>query len=306
MSELDPALPQMAAHRGIALITGGCGGLGLAFANNWLLSGGRFVKLVDLAPRAAADAAIRQLEAAHAAAGRIEYVEADVTRGDELAAAFGACDGRELGLVVNNAGVGELGFAKWRQQLDVNLVAVVDGTRLALDAFGADPAARAGDGDRVVVNVASMAGLVPLSPSPVYTASKFGVVGFSRAMHAEARRAHRGVRVHALCPSFARTGMMNEGWIDRDRATARVVEAFGGMMTPETVADAMFEKLVDAPSAPACLNVTPLRGAEYDAPTTHPVETAIKMAHLRRVGPIEAARQMLWPKKKKHKRDRES
>ena len=125
-------------------------------------------------------------------------------------------------------------------------------------------------------------------------------------MHAEARRAHRGVRVHALCPSFARTGMMNEGWIDRDRATARVVEAFGGMMTPETVADAMFEKLVDAPSAPACLNVTPLRGAEYDAPTTHPVETAIKMAHLRRVGPIEAARQMLWPKKKKHKRDRES
>ena len=294
------------AHRGVALITGGCGGLGLSFADRWLRTGGRLVKLVDLAPRAAADNAVSRLVAAHGA-GKVEYVETDVTDSDALSSVFAGADGdggRDLGLVVNNAGVGALGFEQWRAQLDVNLAAVVDGTRLALEVWGARGSAaadaREGEGDRVVVNVASMAGLIPLSPSPVYSATKFGVVGFSRAMHADARRTHgRSVRVHALCPSFARTGMMNEELMEADEATAKIVAMFGGLLTPDGVADATFEKLVDARDAKPVLHVTPLTGAAYDEPPSHPIESAVRNAYLRKVGVVEAARVLLGFKKKK-------
>ena len=266
------------AHRGLALITGGCGGLGMAFAKRWLESGGRCVRLVDFVSGSAGAEAAGGLEQLFGP-GRAEFVQCDVTDGEALKAAFG--DGDGLGLVVNNAGiVSESGdaFDKWERQIAINLGGVVNGTRLALDAF----AARRGpdgfdDGDcRVVVNVASMAGLIPTPKMAVYTATKFGVVGFSRAMHIEARRA--GVRVHALCPSFTDTNMVNEETMRTDPIAKRTVDVFGGLMTADFVADAMYDKLVFDADAKAVLRLTPVEGVAYDAPALHPAEKAIRNA----------------------------
>ena len=53
----------------------------------------------------------------------------------------------------------------------------------------------------VVVNVASLAGLMPLPVAPVYAATKAGVVNFSRSLEHVAKT--HGVRVNCLCPGFA-------------------------------------------------------------------------------------------------------
>jgi len=270
------------AQRGLALITGGCGGLGLAFAKRWLArGGGARVRLVDLAPAAAGAAAVEALGGAE----RAEFVRCDVTKTAELEAAFADADG--LALVLNNAGVvdysGDL-FADWRRQVDVNVGAVVDGTRLAAAIFEAAAAAEGGGGggaaDRVVVNVGSMAGLIATPQMPVYTCTKFGVVGFSRAMHVAARR--RGFRVHALCPSFTDTGMINENVMEAAPQTQRGVAAFGGLMTADRVADELFTRIVDDAAAKCVLRITPLEGAAFDEPGLHPAEAAIRNDYIRK------------------------
>lgn len=271
----------------VALITGGCGGLGLAFARRWLERGGTKVRLVDFAPAAAGAAAVRSLEETFGA-GTADFVRCDVTRTDELAAAFcregDGGDGGDLGLVVNNAGIVNYSddlFLDWRRQLDVNVGAVIDGTRLAADAFerqreSESGAADAAEADPVIVNVGSMAGLIPTPMMPVYTATKFSVVGFSRAMFVASRR--KGYRVHALCPSFVDTGMINEERMTETPSTRRGVDLFGGLMTPDAVADALFTKVIDDPAAKCVLRITPHEGAAFDEPGMHPAEVPIRNA----------------------------
>eukprot|EP00629_Pelagomonadales_sp_RCC1024_P003500 CAMPEP_0119270956 /NCGR_PEP_ID=MMETSP1329-20130426/7749_1 /TAXON_ID=114041 /ORGANISM="Genus nov. species nov., Strain RCC1024" /LENGTH=284 /DNA_ID=CAMNT_0007270993 /DNA_START=121 /DNA_END=971 /DNA_ORIENTATION=- len=276
----------MACHRGLAIITGGAGGLGLALAHRFLKTGGRRVRLLDKVAASAGQSAAAALAAAHG--GEAEFVACDVTDGEALKAGF--ADAGDLGLVVNNAGIAgrstEDPFEAWEAMIGINLTAVVQGTKLAMEAFEAqrspdallkawgDQAADGFSGDRVVINIGSMAGLVPTAGMPVYSATKFGVVGFSRAMHAVAKR--RGFRVHALCPSFLETGMVNPGTLEADPRAAKLVDVFGGLMDKERVVDACFEKLVDDPAAKAVLRMTPYEGAAYDEPGLHPAERAIR------------------------------
>ena len=243
----------MACHRGVALITGGCGGLGLAFAKRWLEVGGKRVRLVDMVSASAGAAA---------------------------AGTFAAAYGR--------------GSA----EVAVNLGGVIDGTRLALEAFGKQrgPGGFADGESRVVVNVGSMAGLIATPSMAVYTATKFGVVGFSRAMHVEARR--QGVRVHALCPSFTDTGMVNEDVMAKDPLSKKTVAMFGGLMTPEHVTDALFDKVVDEPNAEAVLRITPLEGVAFDDPSPHPAEVAIRNAFIKS-NPLKFLKRALLPRKKR-------
>ena len=188
----------------------------MEFARKWLALGGAHVKLVDMVSSSVGSGTASELDAAFGA-GRASFAECDVTDSSSLAEAFAGCNAHgDLGLVINNAGIGTQGdfFDKLQLQTAVNLVAVMDGTRLALDTFAEQSDTQQSDtasaDTRVIVNVASMAGLIPTPDHPVYTATKFGVVGFSRALHVQAKKTHPGVRVHALCPSFVRTSMMND------------------------------------------------------------------------------------------------
>lgn len=61
----------------------------------------------------------------------------------------------------------------------------------------------------VIVNISSIAGLGPLPLAPIYTATKHGVVGFSRAMAAVSTLANCGVRINTLCPWFVKTSLLS-------------------------------------------------------------------------------------------------
>ena len=102
----------------------------------------------------------------------------------------------------NNAAIGVVGELRdltpehWRRLVDVNLLGVVFGTMAAYTVM-----VRQGSGH--IVNVASLAGLMPSPIMTAYGTTKWAVVGFSTSLRVEA--ASLGVKVIVACPSLVRT-----------------------------------------------------------------------------------------------------
>ena len=86
--------------------------------------------------------------------------------------------------------------------LKIDLEAVILGTRLAITEMQKSRT------PGVILNTASLAGLVPFGLQPVYSAAKAGVVHFSRSL---AHLGKRGIRVVAICPGFSPTGIVDDG-----------------------------------------------------------------------------------------------
>jgi 15-hydroxyprostaglandin dehydrogenase (NAD) len=104
---------------------------------------------------------------------------------------------------VNNAGIAERGdvlsdpLSNWRMVLDIDLAAVIEGTRLAVGFMtGSEPALYSRGG--VIVNVASAGGLFPMPFSPVYAAAKAGVVMFCQSLESLCDRPNTPVAVRDM------------------------------------------------------------------------------------------------------------
>ena len=107
-------------------------------------------------------------------------------------------------MLVNNAGVGGApspidtsSEQDWRWVVDVNLMGVVNGAQTVIPLIKAH-----GEGGWVV-NVASMAGFVPLPMASAYSATKAAVVAMSESWHAELQ--DQNIHVAVLCPGFVKT-----------------------------------------------------------------------------------------------------
>ena len=215
----------MTATRGRAVVTGGAGGLGRAFAAA-LTDAGYEVIPVDVAGTE------RALDVTDAAACRV--LAADV----------------RPAVWVNNAGVTgagallELDDAAVERIVRVNLLGVIHGTRAAA-------ATMLETGGGAILNVASLAGWAPTPHIAVYSASKHGVRAFSVAAAAELRGS--SVRVRCLLPDGIRTPMV-------DVADPRHLMSFTGsrLLEPEEVAAAGLALLG---SRRVLASVPPARGA---------------------------------------------
>jgi NAD(P)-dependent dehydrogenase (short-subunit alcohol dehydrogenase family) len=198
-----------------AVITGGSGGIGAAVAR---ALHGRGVNL-GLASRSGDDLG---LDGAVAAPCDVRDLDALVALCDETASRFGRID-----IVVANAGVGaygpflELSREHLDEMLDVNLKGTIYTIRAAL------PHMLGGEGD--VITLASEAGRRGLPLEAVYCASKFGQVGFTRALDHELRE--RGIRCTNVCPGGVATSFALEEGRGRSR------DVLAGMMTAEDVAE---------------------------------------------------------------------
>ena len=78
-----------------------------------------------------------------------------------------------------------------------------------------------------IVNIASVAGLAGAPRLAVYAAAKHGVVGLTRSVAAEC--ATKGVRVNAVCPSFARTPMLTDALLKAGDTSAAEAEVVRGV-----------------------------------------------------------------------------
>ncbi|OWF54013.1 15-hydroxyprostaglandin dehydrogenase [NAD(+)] [Mizuhopecten yessoensis] len=111
-----------------------------------------------------------------------------------------------LDILVNNAGVNGEEPETWRRTIQINLIGMIEGTRLAETYMDKSAGGRGG----LVVNIASTAGLVPMFHGPVYSGSKYGVVGYTTSMAADPKTLETGVSYATLCPAFTATELFEE------------------------------------------------------------------------------------------------
>jgi NAD(P)-dependent dehydrogenase (short-subunit alcohol dehydrogenase family) len=220
-----------------ALITGGSSGIGLAIARA-LGEEGYGVTISARRPDKL-EAAAEELRGDGI---EVEGTPANVVNEEEITAMVDTHRERfgRLDVLVNNAGIGigqpmeAIQTKHLDLQLDVNLRSYVIATREAL------PLLREAGGEHgkaLIVNTASVAGKAGQPWISVYSATKFGIVGFSQATQREVGAA--GIQVTALCPGFVDTDMTE--WV---RGQVKPEE----MIRPRDVAEAVLMLLRTSPN----------------------------------------------------------
>jgi len=222
-----------------ALVTGGASGIGRATALAFAREGAR-VAVADILE----DAAQNTVSEIKAMGGQALAIGCDVTDDDAVKAmiaraadAFGGLD-----CAFNNAGIApyqvDAGGQKiadvapeaWRRLIDVNLT----GVWLCLRHEVAQMRAQGSGG--VIINTASILGLIGSATSSAYVAAKHGVVGLTKT--AAADHAEDNIRVNAVCPGYIETPMTEETMRRRgERILARVPMARMGKA--EEIAEAV-------------------------------------------------------------------
>ena len=198
-----------------AVITGASRGIGAALARQLHARG---VKL-GLASRRGDDLGLPDSYGLACDVSDHEEVDASVAGTVER---FG-----QLDILVANAGVGAYGpfLELSREHLDEMVDTNLKGTLYTVRAALPHMLGREGD----VITLASEAGRRGLPFEAVYSASKFGQVGFTRALDHELRE--QGIRCTNVCPGGVATNFALEAGRGRPR------EALAGMMTSEDVAE---------------------------------------------------------------------
>jgi NAD(P)-dependent dehydrogenase (short-subunit alcohol dehydrogenase family) len=122
----------------------------------------------------------------------------------------------------NNAGIAGAGaeipdhpIDAWQRGLDIMLSGVFYGMKYEIPAI-----LRSGGG--AIVNTSSGAGLIGFPGMAAYVAAKHGVIGLTRTAALEF--GHRGIRINAICPGTARSGMV-DAWLVGDPAREAEVAA---------------------------------------------------------------------------------
>ncbi|WP_062347887.1 SDR family NAD(P)-dependent oxidoreductase [Herbidospora yilanensis] len=217
----------------VALVTGGSSGIGAGVARRLAASGVKVV-VADIAEPADVRCDVSVLDDNLRA---VDYVMKEHGRLDLAFLNAGVASG---------CGVGEdFDVALYRRAMGVNLDGVVFGAHAAIPALKAS-------GGGVIVATASMAGIVGIPLDPIYAANKHAVVGLIRSLGVAL--APDGIRVQALCPSFADTAILGDARV--------LLEAEGfPIMEVDEVVDA-FEKVVASEGTGECWFVVPGRPSE--------------------------------------------
>lgn len=239
----------------VALITGGTSGIGLAVA--------QALACADLKVFICSRNAQSVLETAgklRSSGFEADGVAADVRRPDDVRSLVAAAVERygHVDVLVNNAGRSGGGITKdipdevWYDVIDTNLNSVFLMTREVLKI---GKSLERGWGR--IINIASTGGKQGVVLGAPYSASKHGVIGFTKALGLEL--AKTGVTVNAVCPGYVETPMaqrVRQGYAEHFSTTEEaILERFeakiplGRYSTPEEVA-AMVSYLVSEAAAP--------------------------------------------------------
>jgi meso-butanediol dehydrogenase / (S,S)-butanediol dehydrogenase / diacetyl reductase len=185
----------------IALVTGGGRGIGAGIAAGLALAGAD-VLIADYTDQLCEEGA-----SAITALGRKSMaITVDVRKPDSVNAMIDTVE-REFGrldIAMNNAGVVSLGgieeltFEQWNEVIDVNLRGVFLCCQAEIKLMRKAKYGR-------IINTSSIAGKAGFPNLSHYSASKFGVIGFTNAIAKEV--AKDGITVNALCPGIVGTGM---------------------------------------------------------------------------------------------------
>ncbi|KAF8781891.1 15-hydroxyprostaglandin dehydrogenase [NAD(+)] like protein [Argiope bruennichi] len=182
----------------VAIVTGGAQGIGAAICAELLKNGYR-VCIADIQESKAEEFA----EAQQQIYGKenVIAIGCDVSKESDYTNVFEKMleKFKRIDVLVNNAGI--VDEESPRKCLEVNLLGPLIGCHTALKYMGKSNGGNGG----VVINTASLAGFVPATTVPAYTASKHGIIGLTRSFGLPLHFDKDGIVFAALCPSLVNT-----------------------------------------------------------------------------------------------------
>jgi NAD(P)-dependent dehydrogenase (short-subunit alcohol dehydrogenase family) len=223
----------MQVQGAVVVITGAAGGIGAALARRFAAEGAKGLLLADLdASRVEDLAGELDRKGCHTVG-----VSSDVSREDDVRILVETAESHlgPVDLFCSNAGIGtggglEVPNAVWQASWDVNVMAHVYAARAVLPGM-----LRRGHG--YLLQTCSAAGLLQMPLDAAYTATKHAAVAFAEWL--AVNYGDRGIGVSALCPQGVNTGMTERPEVERQ------LRAFGEMLEPEAVADAVVAGLAE-------------------------------------------------------------
>ena len=217
----------------VAVVTGGCSGIGLATVRRFAEEGARVV-IGDVDDG-------RGTTVADEVAGT--FALTDVTSKEEVEALFATAKDSygSVDVAFNNAGISppedgsilDTDLEAWRRVQEVNLTSVYLCCQAALPYM-------LEQGRGSIINTASFVAVMGAATSQIsYSASKGGVLSMTRELGVQFAR--QGVRVNALCPGPVNTPLLRELFAaDAERAARRLVHVpMGRFGEPEEMANAV-------------------------------------------------------------------
>lgn len=247
----------------VALVTGGAQGIGRAVVHSLLLSSAK-VAVVDL-NTVCGEECKTQLDAEFGA-GKCLFLQCDVSDGTALTETFQRTvdEFGRLDIVINNAGINN--EKHWEKTIQVNLTSVIKGTYLGLEHMSKEHGKEGG----TIINVSSMAAFLHSPHQPVYTATKHGVIGFSRAMADASALCDYGVRINVLCPAFVDTPLLhsvehedNMGKFVKFKDDFKRSMSKFGVLQPSLIAEGMMRLITDSTLHGAVMKITCSKGIHF-------------------------------------------
>lgn len=221
----------------VALVTGGGSGIGQAIALAFAARG-TAVALCDIDPDGGAET-VRLIEQAGSVGFFQEVDVTDSTAVEGFVTAVYQQFGR-LDFAVNNAGIEGSNGRKITQYdhemfariMDINVNGVWHSLRAEIPLM-------AQQGHGVIVNIASIAGLLAMPRNAAYAASKHAVIGLTRSAALEYIR--QGIRINAVCPGYTDTPMVARGFTQNPVMAEQLVNMIPArrLGKPEEIAGAV-------------------------------------------------------------------
>ncbi|XP_047504854.1 15-hydroxyprostaglandin dehydrogenase [NAD(+)]-like [Pieris napi] len=186
----------------VAVITGGAIGIGYEIADRFLQKGACVVVLLDINEKNG-DAAAKKLASKHGN-NRAVFYKCDVTTDLEAVWMNIVKKYPSIDILVNNAGFLNDKLAK--KTIDINVTALIEWSLKYWEHSRTDKSGKGG----TIINLASIYGYRVDQFLPVYQASKFAVMGFTKSLGHAYNFKRSGVRVMAICPGFTHTNLVEE------------------------------------------------------------------------------------------------
>ncbi|HVO38540.1 MAG TPA: 3-oxoacyl-[acyl-carrier-protein] reductase [Spirochaetia bacterium] len=219
----------MALEGKTAIVTGGSRGIGNAIVLEFLREGATVYAVSRAEPGNRAE-----LEAACRNGTRYVWKQADVTKEEEISKIMEeiSAEAGSIEVLVNNAGITRDGLIfrmpteSWEEVLRANLTSAFFTSRAMARLM-----IRQKTGS--IINISSVSGITGNAGQTNYSASKAGLIGFSKSLAREI--APRGVRVNVIAPGFIETDM-TKALGDKAREALTVQIPLGRVGAPEDVA----------------------------------------------------------------------